>query len=57
MNSGSVNPEKVDVISELPGFQFIDHVAVSVLPGELEGQVQAYRMMGFQEIHLSLIHI
>ena len=51
MNPGSVNPEKVDDISELPGFQFIDHVAVSVLPGELEGQVQAYRMMGFQEIH------
>ena len=51
MNPGSVNRQKVDDISELPGFQFIDHVAVSVLPGELEGQVQAYRMMGFQEIH------
>jgi methylmalonyl-CoA/ethylmalonyl-CoA epimerase len=45
------NPKKPQELDGLPGFQFIDHFAVSVLPGELEGQVEAYRMMGFKEVH------
>jgi methylmalonyl-CoA/ethylmalonyl-CoA epimerase len=41
------NPEMQNV----PGFRFFDHVAISVRPGELEQQVQAYRTMGFTEVH------
>ena len=40
-----------DALPELPGFLFIDHFAVSVLPGELELQVEAYSLMGFKEVH------
>lgn len=36
---------------EIPGFLFIDHVAVSVKQGDLERQVAAYKLMGFTEIH------
>jgi len=37
--------------AQVPGFICFDHVAVSVRPGELEAQVQAYRSLGFTEIH------
>jgi methylmalonyl-CoA/ethylmalonyl-CoA epimerase len=37
--------------SEIPGFQFVDHVAIAVRPGELEAQVNAYQRLGFEEIH------
>jgi len=40
-----INPE------ELPGFLFVDHVAVSVKQGDLEKQLAAYKAMGFLEIH------
>ena len=43
-----------DIQNELrhvPGIQFVDHVAISVKPGELEGQIAAYEMLGFREIH------
>ena len=36
---------------QTPGFLFFDHVAVSVKPGELEAQVEAYKAMGFAELH------
>jgi methylmalonyl-CoA/ethylmalonyl-CoA epimerase len=36
---------------QVPGFLFFDHVAISVKPGELEAHVQAYRAMGFSEVH------
>ena len=36
---------------KIPGFQFIDHVAIAILPRELEGQVEAYKLLGFREIH------
>ena len=45
MTLENFEPEK------LPGFQFIDHVAIAVLPGTLDAQVNAYRKMGFQEVH------
>ncbi|HCP33896.1 MAG TPA: glyoxalase [Deltaproteobacteria bacterium] len=51
MTSDLENSKQPEELGELPGFLFIDHVAVSVLPGELEGQVEAYRMMGFREVH------
>jgi methylmalonyl-CoA/ethylmalonyl-CoA epimerase len=38
-------------LKNIPGFLFFDHVAVSVKPGELEAHVNAYRAMGFQEVH------
>jgi methylmalonyl-CoA/ethylmalonyl-CoA epimerase len=37
--------------NSIPGFQFIDHVAIAVKPGELDAQVQAYALLGFREIH------
>lgn len=37
--------------AQVPGFLCIDHVAVSVLPGELEAQVRTYTALGFTEIH------
>jgi methylmalonyl-CoA/ethylmalonyl-CoA epimerase len=38
-------------MNQVPGFLFFDHVAISVKPGELESHVQAYRTMGFEEVH------
>lgn len=42
-----MNPE----LREVPGFLFFDHVAISVKPGELESHVDAYRSLGFREVH------
>ncbi len=38
-------------LKQTPGFLFFDHVAVSVKPGELEAHVEAYKAMGFSEVH------
>jgi len=38
-------------MEQVPGFLFVDHVAVSVKAGELEPQVKAYEAMGFTEVH------
>jgi methylmalonyl-CoA/ethylmalonyl-CoA epimerase len=38
-------------LEQVPGFLFFDHVAVSVKAGELESQVNAYKAMGFKELH------
>ena len=38
-------------LKEVPGIKFVDHVAIAVRQGELDGQVEAYRMIGFREIH------
>jgi methylmalonyl-CoA/ethylmalonyl-CoA epimerase len=35
----------------VPGFLFVDHVAIAVKQGELDSQVQAYELLGFREIH------
>lgn len=40
-----------DASKALPGFLCVDHVAIAVKPGDLEGQVQAYKLLGFTEIH------
>ena len=37
--------------SDIPGFLFVDHVAIAVRTGELEPQVKAYELLGFKEIH------
>jgi methylmalonyl-CoA/ethylmalonyl-CoA epimerase len=41
----------LDMSAQVPGFVCIDHVAIAVRPGELEAHVQAYRALGFAEIH------
>ena len=38
-------------IEEAPGFQFVDHIAIAIHPGEMDAQVSAYQNMGFKELH------
>jgi len=38
-------------LKNVPGIRFVDHVAIAVRQGELEGQVRAYEALGFREIH------
>ena len=38
-------------IGQVPGVQFVDHVAISVKQGDLDGQVKAYEMVGFRVMH------
>lgn len=38
-------------ISQLPGFEFIDHLAIAVPQGGLDKQVEQYKKLGFTEIH------
>lgn len=38
-------------MTKVPGFCFVDHVAIAVKRGDLDAQVQAYQMMGFKEVH------
>lgn len=38
-------------LKDMPGFLFVDHLAVSVKQGELEQQVAVYKAMGFTEVH------
>ena len=38
-------------LKAMPGIKFVDHVAIAVKQGELDGQVKAYAMIGFKEIH------
>jgi methylmalonyl-CoA/ethylmalonyl-CoA epimerase len=38
-------------LKAVPGIKFVDHVAIAVKQGELDGQVKAYEMLGFNEIH------
>ncbi len=35
----------------MTGFTCVDHVAIAVRPGELEAQVEAYKLLGFTEVH------
>ena len=37
--------------SQFPDVKFVDHVAIAVKQGELESHVEAYKMLGFREIH------
>ena len=40
-----------DDLQLVPGIKFIDHVAIAVKQGELDLQVEAYKMLGFHEVH------
>jgi methylmalonyl-CoA/ethylmalonyl-CoA epimerase len=46
-----MNSSVQEDLSKVPGFQFVDHVAIAVKQGELDAQVTAYQMLGFREIH------
>ena len=37
--------------ADLPGFLFVDHVAIAVPRGTLDAQVAAYGLLGFHEVH------
>jgi methylmalonyl-CoA/ethylmalonyl-CoA epimerase len=39
------------ITEKIPGFQFVDHVAIAVPTGQLDAQVAAYALLGFREIH------
>lgn len=38
-------------LKDVPGIKFVDHVAIAVKQGELDGQIEAYKLIGFREIH------
>ena len=38
-------------VMAVTGFLFFNHVAVSVAPGELEAHLEAYKALGFTEVH------
>jgi len=38
-------------VKQVPGIKFVDHVAIAVRQGDLDGQVRAYQMLNFKEIH------
>jgi methylmalonyl-CoA/ethylmalonyl-CoA epimerase len=38
-------------LKQIPGIKFVDHVAIAVKAGDLDGQVKAYEMLGFREVH------
>jgi methylmalonyl-CoA/ethylmalonyl-CoA epimerase len=38
-------------VKHVPGFLFFDHVAIAVKQGELEQHVNAYKLLGFEELH------
>ncbi|BDC50304.1 methylmalonyl-CoA epimerase [Bryobacterales bacterium F-183] len=35
----------------IPGFLFVDHVAIAVPPGGLDAQVRSYEALGFRVLH------
>ena len=43
--------EAAPELANVPGILFVDHVAIAVPQGELDGQVEAYELLGFREIH------
>jgi methylmalonyl-CoA/ethylmalonyl-CoA epimerase len=40
-----------EVLKDVPGIMFVDHVAIAVRQGDLDKQVKTYEMLGFREIH------
>ncbi|MFI5400140.1 MAG: VOC family protein [SAR324 cluster bacterium] len=44
-------PSCNDATAGIPGFLFVDHVAIAVPAGTLDAQVAAYGLLGFREIH------
>jgi len=42
---------RFDAMMDIPGFLFVDHVAIAVPAGDLDKQVSSYKRLGFQEVH------
>jgi methylmalonyl-CoA/ethylmalonyl-CoA epimerase len=38
-------------LKQVPGIKFVDHIAIAVEQGDLDRQVEAYKMLGFREVH------
>lgn len=51
METATLSSEAQTYLAEVPGILFVDHVAIAVKQGELEGQVAAYKLLGFTEVH------
>jgi methylmalonyl-CoA/ethylmalonyl-CoA epimerase len=51
LSKGEVVISLPEELQQVPGIKFVDHVAIAVKPGELDGQVEAYKLLGFEEIH------
>lgn len=52
-------PQMNDVeehLKQVPGIQFVDHIGIAVPLGDLDGQVEAYKAIGFREVHREEIH-
>jgi methylmalonyl-CoA/ethylmalonyl-CoA epimerase len=45
-----------ETLKNVPGIKFVDHVAIAVKQGELEGQVNAFQLLGFREVHREEVH-
>jgi len=43
-------------LKDIPGIKYVDHIAISVKPGDLDAQVKAYELLGFREIHREEVH-
>jgi methylmalonyl-CoA/ethylmalonyl-CoA epimerase len=51
MHTDTQNQQGNANVAAVPGFLFVDHVAIAVKTGELAAQVAAYKMLGFAEVH------
>jgi len=40
-----------DQMEDVPGFLFVDHIAIAVKQGDLDAQVEKYKTLGFTELH------
>src|SRR5208337_2267834 len=45
-----------ETLKNVPEIKFVDHVAIAVKQGELEGQVNAFQLLGFREVHREEVH-
>ena len=50
-NSNSTSAYSEIRAVNLPGFLYLDHIAIAVCPGVLESQLKMYQQIGFRELH------
>ena len=43
-------------LTKMPGFQFVDHIALAVPQGQLDAYVEKYKKLGFTELHREEVH-
>jgi len=49
--NGDTIPTFDEITGALPGFLYVDHLAIAVPQGTLDAQVRAYGLLGFREVH------